>query len=131
MKRKAPVSKDLIIGSTRTTLGIEFLNSKGVLRLSGDSFPENAADFFQPLLQWVKDYVRVPHEQTKVEFQVKYFNTSSSRYIFQIMEILHAFEGQGNAVQVVWISHGQDDDMLDTWRELMDELEMAYAVESE
>lgn len=131
MKRKAPVSKDLIIEATRTTLGVEFFYSKGLLRLSGDSFPENAADFFQPLLQWVKDYVGAAHEQTKVEFRVKYFNTSSSRYIFQIMEILHGFEGQGNPVQVVWISHGQDDDMLDTWRELMDELEMAYAVESE
>jgi len=131
MKRKAPVSKDLIIEATRTSLGIEYLYSKGLLRLSGDSYPENAADFFQPLLQWVNEYVRVPHEQTTVEFRVKYFNTSSSRYIFQIMEILHTFEARDNAVKVVWISQGQDDDMLDTWRELMDELEMAYAVESE
>ncbi len=131
MKRKTPGSKDLIIEATRTTLGVEFLYSKGVLRLTGDSYPENAADFFLPLLKWVKDYVRVLHEQTTVEFRVKYFNTSSSRYIFQIMEILHAFEARDNAVKVVWISQGQDDDLLETWRELMDELEMAYVVESE
>ncbi len=131
MKRKTPGSKDLFIEATRTTLGVEFLYSKGVLRLTGDSYPENAADFFLPLLKWVKDYVRVLHEQTTVEFRVKYFNTSSSRYIFQIMEILHAFEARDNAVKVVWISQGQDDDLLETWRELMDELEMAYVVESE
>jgi predicted membrane GTPase involved in stress response len=100
------------------------------LQFSGDSYPENAADFFQPLLQWVNNYVRVPHEQTTVEFRLKYFNTSSSRYIFQIMEILHGYQARGNAVKVVWKSQGQDDDMLDTWREIMDELEMPYAVES-
>lgn len=131
MKRKAPVSKDLIIEASRTSFGIDFLYSSGIMRFSGDSYPENAGDFFQPLLHWVKDFVRVPRNMTQVEFRVKYFNTSTSKYLFQIMEMLHDYQAKGNTVKVFWIIQGEDDDMLDTWRELMNELEMEYAVKGE
>lgn len=128
MKKKAPVSRDLNIAATPTSFGIEFLFKEGLLRFSGNSYPENAVDFFQPLLNWVVDYLQVPRQQTLVEYRVNYFNTSSSKYLFQIMELINAFHQKGNTVNVVWVSNEENDEMLETWREIMGELEMEYAV---
>jgi hypothetical protein len=128
MKKKAPVPRDLNIAATPTSFGIEFLFKEGLLRFSGNSYPENAVDFFQPLLNWVEDYLQVPRQQTLVEYRVNYFNTSSSKYLFQIMELINAFHQKGNTVNVVWVSNEENDEMLETWREIMGELEMEYAV---
>lgn len=128
MKKKAPVPRDLNIAATPTSFGIEFLFKEGLLRFSGNSYPENAVDFFQPLLNWVVDYLQIPRQQTLVEYRVNYFNTSSSKYLFQIMELINAFHQKGNTVNVVWVSNKENDEMLETWREIMGELEMEYAV---
>ena len=101
------------------------------MRFLGNSYPENAVDFFQPLLQWVHDYVRIPRKHTLVEFRVNYFNTSSSKYLFQIMEFICAFHAKGNPVKVIWVSNEENNEMLDTWHEIMGELEMDYEVKSQ
>ncbi|MEE4176785.1 MAG: DUF1987 domain-containing protein [Bacteroides sp.] len=128
MKKKAPVLRDLMIAATPASFGVEFRINEGLLRFSGNSYPENAVDFFQPLLNWVRDYVRNTRQQTLVEFRINYFNTSSSKYLFQIMEIMNAFRQKGNPVEVVWISNAENDEMLETWREIMIELELEYTL---
>ena len=131
MKKKPLVPQALKIEASPTSFGIEFKGSEGLLRFLGNSYPENAVDFFQPLLQWVHDYVRIPRKHTLVEFRVNYFNTSSSKYLFQIMEFICAFHAKGNPVKVIWVSNEENNEMLDTWHEIMGELEMDYEVKSQ
>jgi hypothetical protein len=126
MKNKTQVSKDLIIEPTRTTFGIEFFFEQRLLRFSGDSYPENAFDFFNPLLQWIKKLVNHSRIPVLVEFRVNYFNTSSSKYLFQILEMLHAYRSKGNTVSVTFFMQENGDDTFETWRELMDELELPF-----
>jgi len=131
MKRKTTVSRDLMIKPTRTSFGVEFLFSEGILRFSGDSYPENSVDFFLPLLQWVSEFVTYPCKNVTVELRVKYFNTSTSKYLFQIMELLQTYHAKGNELNITWFSQGNDDDVLETWRELMHELDLSFDVINE
>lgn len=131
MVKKVSVSKDLLIKPTRTTFGIEFLFSKGVFRFSGDSYPENSVDFFQPLLNRITEYLHFPSENLTVEFRVNYFNTSTSKYLFQIMELLAAYQANGHQLDITWYSSGNDDDMLEAWREIMLELDLSFRIEQD
>lgn len=131
MKKKVAASKDLLVSPTRTSFGIEFLFSQGVLKFTGHSYPENSVEFFQPLLNWVKDLTSFPGKKIRVELRVKYFNTSTSKYLFQIMELLQAYHAKGNELDIIWFSSGNDDDMLDSWREIMHELDLGFGIEHE
>ncbi len=46
---------NLIIEKTKNTLGVNFIAETGVLELTGSSFPENASEFFTPLVDWLKN----------------------------------------------------------------------------
>ena len=131
MKKNPKVLRDLRIDASPTTFGIEFLSSEGLIKFTGNSYPENAVDFFQPLLQWVKAYVRFHRQKTLVEFRVNYFNTSSSKYLFQILELLDSFRAKGNQVDIEWVVNEENEEMLDTWREIMGELELEYRTKSQ
>lgn len=126
MKNKIQSSKDLIVEPTRTSFGVEFLFDQRLMRFSGDSYPENAYDFFHPLFQWVNKLVHHSHQPIFVEFRVNYFNTSSSKYLFQILEALHAFHENGNTVHVRFFMQENGEDTFETWKELMDELELPF-----
>jgi len=93
---------DLVVNASRSTFGIEFLFSAGILRFSGDSFPENSNEFFEPLIRWVENFVSIPHPRVRVEFNINYFNTSSSKYIFLILSLLKKYHGEGNVLEFVW-----------------------------
>ncbi len=47
-----------IIGTAKTPT-VEFSSETGVLELKGRSIPENAIDFFKPLVDWLDDYTKV------------------------------------------------------------------------
>ncbi|HSV88829.1 MAG TPA: DUF1987 domain-containing protein [Bacteroidales bacterium] len=120
---------DLVVNATRSTFGIEFLYSEGVLRFSGDSYPENSSEFFEPLLRWIENFTRVPHPKVSVEFNVNYFNTNSSKYLFQILSLLKKYQSEGNYLQFVWFNKEPGDEMLETWLEMMEELELDYTTQ--
>ncbi|MFO7979132.1 MAG: DUF1987 domain-containing protein [Bacteroidales bacterium] len=120
--------KEIIVEPTKTTFSVLFDFSKGLLHFSGNSYPENAIEFFQPLINKLKNVLKNYHKPLEVVFVVNYFNTSSSKYMFKIMELLDQYKRKGNVVQVYWHLQPGEEDMLETWHELMDELDMDFTV---
>ncbi len=118
--------KDLYVEPTKTTFGVEFNYSEGLLKLEGNSYPENAIEFFQPLIDWARDFTKANRKAVRLDLKVNYFNTSSSKYIFKLMEIFHDYQKRGNKVEVNWHFFEGQEDMLETWQELMGELDMKY-----
>lgn len=128
---KNGLCRDLIIEPTLSTFGIEFLYSKGILRFSGKSYPDNSRMFFDPLVAWVDNLINSGQKIIRVEFAVSYFNTSSSKYLFQIMLRLKQFQQQGNQLDFVWHLPSNDEETAETWKEIMEELQLEYTVSSE
>lgn len=77
--------------------------SSGTLSISGCSIPENADRFYSPLYDLVNSYCMAPAVVTMVHIRLTYFNSSSSKYLLDILkrlEDLHASEH--STVQMVW-----------------------------
>ena len=80
--------KGLYIEGTGKTPRIEFTSLTGELVLDGRSIPENAAKVYEPLLEWVNEYVKSPCTTTNLHLKLEYFNSSSLIWIVKIITTL-------------------------------------------
>jgi hypothetical protein len=80
--------KSLIIEETPKTPQIELNPLSGEFVLSGRSIPENAARVYEPILNWVTEYVTHARPTTNLRLKLEYFNTSSSLWLSKIFKVL-------------------------------------------
>ena len=97
---------------TATTPNINFDSVSGILKIEGRSIPENVIDFYHPVLRWIDDYSKTPNEQTEIHLKFEYFNTSSSKRIFDIMKKLEKMAiDSGQKVIINWYYEEDDEDI--------------------
>jgi len=82
--------------------------NKGVFLISGKCIPKEPIEFFTPIIEWVERYVQKPNDDTRLVFDLNYFNVASPRYIMRIINQLHLILEQGKSVSIYWI-HEQND----------------------
>jgi hypothetical protein len=80
--------KPLVIEKTANTPQIELDNLTGNLIFSGRSIPENAANVYEPILNWVTKYLPEARPTTNLRINLEYFNTSSLLWLSKIFRIL-------------------------------------------
>lgn len=82
---------------------IDFDPQSGVLKMSGRSIPEDSVDFFDPLIQWVRQYGMNPQPKTVLDVYLEYFNTSSAKLILDIFKAAEEIQKAGTSqVEVNW-----------------------------
>jgi len=101
--------KDLIIKETEKTPSVA-LSTNGVLKIEGRSIPEDAAKFFKPLLDWTKEFTS---DEIRVDIKLEYFNTSSSKFILEMLRLLENNEHNKN-ILVNWFYEEGDLDVLES-----------------
>jgi hypothetical protein len=80
--------KELIIEQTPKTPQIDLNQLTGDLLFYGRSIPENATRLYEPVLNWVTEYVQEANSTTNLRLDLEYFNTASSIYLAKILRIL-------------------------------------------
>lgn len=118
--------KDLIFDSTKYTPKVEFIAETGKLLLSGSSYPENSVEFYQPLIDWINEFIETQNKPLEFNFYITYFNTSTSKCFLILLEILETFHQKGGQIKVNWHYQKDDDDILESGEELFVELEMPH-----
>ena len=78
----------LIIEQTPKTPQIDLNQLTGDLILSGKSIPENAAKIYEPVLNWVTEYILNARPTTNLRLDLEYFNTASSIWLAKILKVL-------------------------------------------
>ena len=101
--------KDLIIKDSEKTPSVA-LGANGVLKIEGRSIPEDAAKFFKPLLDWTKDFT---YKEIRVDIKLEYFNTSSSKFILEMLRLLEN-NPDNNNILVNWFYEEGDLDVLES-----------------
>ena len=101
--------KDLIIKETEKTPSVA-LNLNGVLKIEGRSIPEDAAKFLKPLLDWTKEFTA---NDIRVDIKLEYFNTSSSKFILEMLRLLENNTNNNN-ILVNWFYEEGDLDVLES-----------------
>jgi len=103
----------LLIEGTPKTPSIRFESEQGLIEIKGRSIPENSIEFYKPLVDWLEKYSENPGQLTKVNIQLEYFNTSSSKCILDVFKKLEAIHKAKHEVIINWYYEEDDEDMLE------------------
>ncbi|MBN3858184.1 DUF1987 domain-containing protein [Paraburkholderia sp. Ac-20340] len=111
--------ENLHIPATATSPEIDFQFDQNVLSLRGESYPENAAAFYAPVIEklgaWLADCVDAA---VTVDVTLTYFNSSSTKMLFSIFDALDRAAAAGNRVQVNWYRDEEDETIQEFGEEL-------------
>lgn len=107
------MAESLIIEATEDTPAIDFNAETGVFKVTGRALPEDAHEFFKPLEVWVQAYVENPAESTVIEMRIDYFNSASTRYIFNLLMIFEDIVDDGGDAKIIWY-YKEGDDMIES-----------------
>jgi hypothetical protein len=111
--------------ATETTPALTFDAEAHRLELSGESYPEDVTQFYQPLLADVKDFLKQTGH-LELHLKLLYFNTSSAKYLFDLLaQLEHAHRG-GSQVRVFWHYDPEVDIMREQGEDFADEFDLPF-----
>lgn len=114
--------QNLYIAATPSSPEVDFRFDTHALSLRGESYPENAAAFYGQILAPLKDYLAQQSGTTiAVHIALAYFNSSSTKMLFNLIEALSSAAEAGNTVTLSWYHDEEDDTILEFGQELSDD----------
>lgn len=120
--------ENFIINATKYTPKIEIRYDEHLLRIEGESYPENARETFQPLLDKLEDYFSKPDRTLKVELLVDYLNTSSSKMMTDIINNLQNHFEDGHKIDLTWFYPEGDIDCQETCELFLEDVTFPYTI---
>jgi len=122
--------ESLKLAPTEDTPLIDFDTDTGVFKVTGRALPENAHEFFKPIEEWVEEYKENPLDDTVLEMRIDYFNSSATRYIFNLLMGFEDLVDAGKQVKVIWY-YKEGDDMIEAkGEELESILELPFEMKT-
>ena len=120
----------LLIEPTRSTPAVRFDPDNHLLAIRGQSYPENAYAFYEPLLKWMDAYLtRLQAEATvEIELQLPYINTTSTKCFLMLLEKLEDAYRQGKQVAVRWLYDIDNESELECAEEFKEDLSLPFVI---
>jgi hypothetical protein len=117
--------ESLNINGTEYTPKVTFDTKSLLFEISGESRPENTGKFYEPIINWLNQYQPQLTEQKNAgkpsniifEFKLEYYNSTSAKYILDILTVLDTYHANGHTLTIKWNYDSQDTDMLESGEE--------------
>lgn len=100
----------LLREATADTPKVHLDAQNNIFEISRMSLPEDAIEFYEPVVKWLEHYKKQPNDATTFVFKLEYFNTASSKQIIQILLLLQDLAKNSNVI-VKWYYKDIDEDM--------------------
>ena len=114
--------ENLYIAPTPSSPQVDFKFDTRTLSLRGESYPENAAVFYGEVISRLKDYLAQQNgTQIEVNIALAYFNSSSTKMLFNLIAALNDAVEAGNRVTLNWYHDEDDDTILEFGQELSED----------
>ena len=123
------MDKSFLIEPTDCTPRVVLNADSKSLLIEGESFPENVRDFYEPVVAKVEEYLR-SSDSLEVQFDLRYFNTSSSKTILDFLEMLESHFDEGKSVRVVWLYKEGIEVMQENGEDFADDLRIPFELKS-
>jgi hypothetical protein len=101
----------------------------------GVSRPEDVIKFYQPAINWLKEFdqnlfthtdVKYNVQLINIDFHLSYFNSSSSKMLLQILELIKKIQGKGIGINVDWYYDESDETMYDDGIDLSESVDIPF-----
>ena len=116
----------LEIKATSRTPSVAFDFAANRLKIAGESYPEDATEFYGPVFAALDNYLaRLGSGVCRFDFELIYLNSSSAKAVMMVMDKLDAAAKKGASVDVYWHYDGEDDTMQELGEEFGEDLQNA------
>ncbi|CAN2041167.1 SiaC family regulatory phosphoprotein domain-containing protein [Candidatus Magnetomoraceae bacterium gMMP-15] len=116
--------ENLNIESTECTPSIFFDFNNNTLKITGESYPENTSKFYEPIFNWLEEYLEQVKDQTvAMNIEIVYFNSSSSKILMDLFDMLEEEAEQEKNIVVNWYYDKENDMALEYGEEFKEDLE--------
>jgi len=85
-----------------------FDKEQNLFSISGRSIPENAIEFYAPIIEWWQQYLQTPNPETTIDMNFEYINSSSMKQIARLIAILDKVEK--SKINIRWHYNSDDTD---------------------
>ncbi|MGQ9619650.1 MAG: DUF1987 domain-containing protein [Bacteroidales bacterium] len=106
--------KNIFIEATSKTPEVDFDFLTGNLILSGKSIPENATELYEPIYNWICEYVKQAKQVTNLRLNLEYFNTASSLWLAKIVKVLSQMKDPDNILYIHLYFNVEEFDNMET-----------------
>ena len=93
------------------TPSVNFNSQTGILKIEGRSIPENPGDFYDELIDWIKQYFSDSPSETTLELNLEYVNSGSSKYLLGLLRVIKEEVKKGMQITVNWY-YEEDDEAI-------------------
>jgi hypothetical protein len=116
----------MIIEGTKTTPSIRI--EKGLIEIKGRSIPEDAFDFYSPILNNIQSNQPFTNGKTEIRLHLEYINSGSKKFVSNILGVLNDMYLQGKDMIIYWYYDYDDDSMLDLGNDFRSLIEIPFHV---
>jgi hypothetical protein len=91
----------------------EIICREGSVSMKGNSILADPKAFFQPVTDWIGEYIKNPAETTSVDLEFDYVDTASVQSVFSILKLLKKIPRHEKRVVVNWYYEFDDPELLE------------------
>lgn len=117
---------NLVIESKMRTPSVNFNVETNVLEIKGNSYDDRMAKFYEPLIEWVTNYLKIPPPQIILNFYFTYCNSSTKKYLYNMLKIFIPYQKGGGKLTVNWYYEEDYEEMADMGHLYSDGLKMPF-----
>ncbi len=102
-----------------------FDKEEGVFLIEGRSLPEDSEAVYGPVLDWLDEYGTPPNSETKMVFNLEYYNSASLRKFADILKKLKQIGmDNGTKVSATWYYEDGDESSLENAEDLASSIDI-------
>ena len=120
--------KILNIEKKKGTPEVILNNELNIYEINGESYPENSAEFYNPIINWISEYCKDYLKKLTLNINLTYFNTSSSKALLDIFDILEDFHINNGKVTVNWYYNIEDESTKENGEEFAEDLTFPFNI---
>ena len=116
------------IEKTNNTPSVYIDEDNMLCRIEGSSYPEDAHEIYQHVLDWLERVQHKTGSQLVVEFDYDFLNSISHKKVWQILQGLKQFHNNGNEVKVKWYFEENDEDIMEAGEDLSELMNIPFEI---
>lgn len=114
------------IEKTNNTPSILIDEVNMLCRIQGASFPEDAYEVYQHVLDWLERIKDLLDRKLVIEFDYDFLNSISHKKVWQILHELKIMQQNGKEVAVVWYYDENDEDIMEAGEDLAELMNIPF-----
>jgi hypothetical protein len=98
--------------------------SETALEMKGECYPEDITAFAEPILESLAEKLKAC-DVYSVRLELRYFNSSSAKFLFDFFEVLEDAAVAGKSVSIEWRYRSMDNSMKEAGEDFGEDMEEA------